>query len=99
MFGLRSEDIIIIKNVMKRYPNVKEAIIFGSRAKGNQQMGSDVDIALRGIDLENLTAQISGELNDETSLPYSFDIVALDALENKALKDHILRVGISFYSQ
>lgn len=97
MFGLRSEDLELIRNVMKHYPDVKEAIVFGSRAKGNQQKGSDVDIALRGPGLEFQTAQIGGELNDELPLPYSFDVVALDALENTALREHIQRVGISFY--
>lgn len=99
MFGLRSEDIDLIKNVLKSYPEIKEAIIFGSRAKGNQQVGSDIDIALLGKGLESLTAEISGQLNDELPLPYSFDVVALNSLKNQDLKDHIQRVGISFYSQ
>lgn len=89
----------IIIDVLKAYPLIEEAIIFGSRAKGTQKPGSDVDIALKGPGVEFLTAQVSGILNEETPLPYTFDVVAFDTLENKALKEHIQRVGISFYSK
>ena len=99
MSGLSKEDLKIITDLLRRYPAIKEAILFGSRAKGNQKQGSDVDIAISGPGSELLTAQISGELNEETTLPYTFDVVALDSLENQALKEHIQRVGISFYLQ
>lgn len=89
----------IIIDVLKAYPLIEEAIIFGSRAKGTQKPGSDVDIALKGHGVEFLTAQVSGILNEETPLPYTFDVVAFDTLENKALKEHIQRVGLSFYSK
>jgi uncharacterized protein len=97
MSGLSLSDMKIITDVLKAYPNIEEAILFGSRAKGTQNPGSDVDIAIKGFEVELLTAQVRGELNDESPLPYTFDIVALDTLENKALREHIQRVGISFY--
>ena len=69
------------------------------RAKGNYKPGSDVDIALKGSEVDFLVASISGELNEETPLPYTFDVVAIDALDNEALKEHIQRVGVSFYKK
>ena len=48
MFGLKDSDINAIIAILKRYPDVKEAIIFGSRAMGNYKPGSDIDIALKG---------------------------------------------------
>jgi len=97
MFGLSEKVLTTIKSTLARYPGVEEAFIFGSRAKGNQRSGSDIDIALVGSGLESITARISGELNDEVPLPYTFDIVALDTLDDSPLKEHIRRVGISFY--
>lgn len=97
MTGLLPSDIEIICEVLKKYPKVKEALFFGSRAKGNHRPGSDIDIAVKGHGTEFLTAQISGELNDETSLPYTFDVIALEALDNSELKEHIFRVGLPFY--
>jgi len=67
--GLLQPDLDIVLSVLGEFPNVKEAIIFGSRAKGNFRNGSDVDIALKGenINLEIVT-NISYRLNKEITL-------------------------------
>lgn len=96
MFGLQENDLSIIIEVLKRYPQVKEAFIFGSRAIGNYKPGSDVDIAIKG-NVEDSIFAISGELNDATPLPYTFDVVNIDAIHNDDLLEHIRRVGKSFY--
>ena len=97
MTGLALQDIEIIIGILSKYPNVEKAMFFGSRAKGNYRPGSDIDIALSGEGTSELIARISGELNDETPLPYTFDVVSLENLENKDLRDHIMRVGIVFF--
>jgi len=33
---------------MKKFPEVESAWLYGSRAKGSQKHGSDVDIAVKG---------------------------------------------------
>jgi predicted nucleotidyltransferase len=98
MFGLSDADIAIIRDVLANYPQVNEGIIFGSRAKGNYSNGSDVDIALKGDEVDyNLVLKISAELNEETVLPYRFDIVDYHSIESVELMNHIDRVGIAFY--
>lgn len=47
-FGLWESDLLAIRRVLEKYPEVRQALIFGSRAKGNYKPGSDVDIALKG---------------------------------------------------
>lgn len=79
---------------VKTFPNVSEAVLFGSRALGREKVGSDVDIALKGdVDIDTLAA-IAHTLNEETSLPYFFDLLAYDSIANEALKSHIDRYGI-----
>ena len=96
--GLLDEDLKIIISVLHQHGEVKEAILFGSRAKGNYQIGSDVDIALKGKELNpSIVSTISYQLNEETSLPYKFDILNYQSLNNIELKQHIDRVGILFY--
>jgi predicted nucleotidyltransferase len=97
MYGLKNSDLEIICQAFKRYPNVAEAILFGSRAKGTHHQGSDVDIALKGSDLTKTVLQLSIYLNQESLLPYQFDIIDYDAIDNKNLIDHIACVGISIY--
>jgi len=87
MFGLKENELKEIKEILKR-ENVKTAIIFGSRAKGNFKKGSDVDLAIIGDE-----RKISYILNEETFLPYFFDVVNLDKISNKNLLSHIKRVG------
>lgn len=99
MYGLSSEDLHAIIQVLKQYPQIKEARIFGSRAMGTHRVGSDVDIALEGADLEDIVAAVSGRLNDETPLPYMFDVVIFSGTGNVDLQDHIQRVGIPFYTR
>jgi predicted nucleotidyltransferase len=50
-FGLLDTDIETIILILRKYPKVERACIFGSRAKGNFKNGSDVDIAIKGSDL------------------------------------------------
>ncbi len=96
--GLLDTDMEAIVSVLSRQPKVNEAIIFGSRAKGNFKNGSDVDIALKGKDLDfDTISRISYSLNEETNMPYKFDVLNYHIIDEPALIDHIDRVGIEFY--
>ena len=96
--GLLQPDLDIVLSVLGEFPNVKEAILFGSRAKGNFRRGSDVDIALKGENLNlEIVTKISYRLNEETILPYKFDVLDYQNINNSKLTEHINRKGISFY--
>ncbi|SCA63943.1 hypothetical protein SCG7109_BR_00050, partial [Chlamydiales bacterium SCGC AG-110-M15] len=38
--------------VLSQYPQVHSALIYGSRAKGNYRPGSDIDLSLKGENLD-----------------------------------------------
>lgn len=98
MFGLKESDILTIKQVLASYPVIGEAYIFGSRAKGNYKNGSDVDIAIKGENVSfNLIMDISDYLNEETMMPYHFDVLNYYSINNQELCKHIDRVGILLY--
>jgi predicted nucleotidyltransferase len=83
-----------VSEIVSTYPAVEAAVLFGSRALGRQKKGSDVDIALKGhVDFSTLSA-ISYALNEKTNLPYFFDVLAYEKIDNPALKEHIDRYGI-----
>ena len=99
-FGLLESDLTTIIDVLKRFNEVEYAFIFGSRAKGNYRNGSDVDIALKGEKLDfNILSRINSWLNEETALPYTFDVLNYHTLSEPDLIEHIDRVGIQFYSK
>jgi predicted nucleotidyltransferase len=96
--GLLDSDIEAIVSFLSSQPKVEKAYFFGSRAKGNFKNGSDIDIALKGVELDFGTiSKISYWLNEETTMPYKFDILNYHTIKEPALKDHIDRVGIEFY--
>lgn len=95
--GLSAQQIEQIRSVFKKYEPIKEAIIYGSRAKGNFRPGSDVDLCLKGANLnQKVLFKIETDL-EETLLPFTFDISAYHHLDNKELIEHIDRMGKIFY--
>ncbi|HLN52935.1 MAG TPA: nucleotidyltransferase domain-containing protein [Prolixibacteraceae bacterium] len=98
LFGLSNNDIELIKSVLEKEHSVQEAFIFGSRAKGNYKKGSDVDIALKGHHLNlQIVSKLSSILNEETIMPFYFDLIVYDSIKSQDLKDHIDRVGVKIY--
>lgn len=85
---------LAILRVLDAHPRVEQAVIFGSRAKGTQRTGSDIDLALVGKALQfDDLLRLEGEL-DDLMLPWRIDLLLLDRVENPALREHIARVGI-----
>lgn len=99
MFGLTNIDLQFIVDVIKTYPQIDEAIIFGSRALNTHKRGSDIDIALKGKKMGLIATTISGILNEESPLPYFCDILDYDLIDNEDLRNHIDRVGKQIYKK
>ncbi len=97
--GLEDDDLEVIIAVLRKYPQIEKALIFGSRAKGEFKPGSDVDIALVGTNAADVASEISFSLNEDSLLPYKFDVLHCSSLSNPKLVDHIMRVGIVIYEK
>jgi len=99
-FGLRDEDLNNIITATQQFTEIEKAAIFGSRAKGNYKPGSDVDIVIWGNDITFSTlSRLHAILEDESPMPYFFDIVDYSHLSHKELKNHIDRVAIVFFTR
>ncbi len=98
-FGLSEATIHKIHAVLSCFPQVDQAILYGSRAKGNYKNGSDIDLALRGADLTlNVLYTILNHL-DDLLLPYTIDLSILDDISEPDMIEHIQRVGVIFYEK
>jgi predicted nucleotidyltransferase len=98
-FGLKQETIDKINSIFEKHPQVREAIVYGSRAKGNYRTGSDIDLTLKGEDLTyEILTTIDQEI-DDLNTPYLFDISIFHKLNAPDLEDHINRVGQVFYKK
>jgi predicted nucleotidyltransferase len=98
-YGLTDDTIAQIINVLAKTIKIEKVILFGSRAMGNFREGSDIDLALKGekLDMADLI-NISSEL-EELDLPYYFDLLLFEKIENRDLTDLICRVGVTIYSR
>jgi len=97
-YGLSERNIGELFTIFSKYPDIKEVNLFGSRAKGNYNEGSDIDLAVMNAGLQPKT--ISRVLADcsESRLPVAVDLVDFNALTNPQFIEHIQRVGVLFYS-
>jgi len=96
-YGLKKESIEKVNRIFAQYDKVEEVILYGSRAKGNYKPGSDIDLTLKGKELNlKLLNKISLEL-DDLLLPYTFDLSIYHHIKQADLIDHIVRVGKVFY--
>lgn len=94
-YGLSEEEFDSIKKVIASEKKVSQAILFGSRAKGNFRPGSDIDIALKGKNLGLTELNSLYSALDNLPLIYKFDLVIFDRITEPALVEHIERVGIN----
>lgn len=98
--GLSLSTVEKIRAVLARYPQVEQAILYGSRAKGNFRHGSDIDLTLRGgADLTlRVLYRILDDL-DELLLPYTIDLSIWNDIGDPDVLAHIRRVGVLFYQK
>lgn len=95
--GLSDATMARINGVLARFPEVESAVLFGSRAKGVQRPGSDIDLALTG---ENLDWRLPGRIYDaldDLLLPYGFSLILLNERTDAEVAAHIGRVGVLMY--
>ena len=94
--ALTPEELELLRRGFARHPEIKTVKLFGSRAKGTQAAGSDIDLALWG-DVDVLRAEsIAAEL-DELPTPYKYDVKPFEHIKLQPLREHIQRVGITVY--
>ena len=97
MIGLSPKELEILKDVFKKFDDIKEVILFGSRALGTHKTAADIDLAIKGnVDINTLS-KLKYTLEEDTNLPYFFDVVIYDNLENMELKKYIDGIGNIIY--
>ena len=95
MLGLTQKELEILKSVFQKFDEINEVILFGSRALGTHKKSSDIDLAIKGkVDINTLS-KLKYTLEEDTILPYFFDVVIYDNIKNIELKNHIDEFGIS----
>lgn len=99
-YGLLESDIDCITEAVRSIEEIDECVLFGSRAKGNYKRGSDVDLAIKGDRITFSTvSHLHYWLNEESPMPYFFDVVHYETISNPKLVEHIDRAGVSLFTR
>ena len=97
--ALRDKDLKALRGALKRFPSVREARVFGSRATGRARRTSDLDLA---ISAPNASAEEWADLFEaleEAPIIYELDLVRLEHTVNARLRERIEREGITVYPE
>lgn len=95
-FGLSEKTINKIIAELKKRKQIKKAVIFGSRARGDYKYNSDIDIAIYS------DSEIDGSLYsdiDEAVGIYKVNLIYIKNLKDAKLRENIERDGIVIYKR
>ena len=92
--GLSERVTDLLRAELSRFPEIRAAYLYGSRARGDYSPQSDIDIA---IDAPGMTQQNFAQLwsaIDALPIAYSLDCIWLQALPESSLKVQVERDGL-----
>ena len=92
--GIKKVVMEEILNLAKKH-GIKELILFGSRARGDFNRASDIDLAARGGDI----CRFALDVEDETSTPLRYYVVDLDRNVQEDLRKMIETEGVVLYEK
>ena len=98
-FGLNDTELQALRTTLASIPEVEEAIIYGSRARGTNRVASDIDITLKGNSLTYLQLALLDARIDDLYLPYFVDLSLFSMLKNPDLLESIDREGKVLYKK
>lgn len=75
--------------------NIQKVLLFGSRARGDFKERSDIDLAVSG----GKTNEFGLAVDEETHTLLKYDIVDLDGVVQKELRESIDREGVVLYEK
>ena len=97
--GLNFKTQQLLNSIFLKYPQIDEVILYGSRAKGNFKVGSDIDLTIKSnsMSLSDLL-KIEDDI-DNLLLPYKVDLSLMHLIDNDELIKQIERVGMQIYKK
>lgn len=90
--GIKQQVINEICELAQKY-NVEQVLLFGSRSRGDYKRTSDIDLAVKGGDIDRFALDVE----EETTTLLEYDIVDLDEPMQAELLESIQKEGKIIY--
>lgn len=88
-----------IREILSQTPQIRKAVLFGSRALGTWKPASDIDLALEGEELDlSVLLTLQARLT-ELNLPVEVDLIIRNKITNPDLEGHIHACGQEWFSR
>ena len=87
-----------ITEILQKYSEVTRAVLYGSRARGDNGERSDYDIAIFGSVFPKSKALIAADMEELPTL-LKIDVIYFNELEEGKFKENIKKDGIIFYDR
>ena len=91
----------VINEIAERFshfPHVERVILYGSRARGDEEERSDIDLAVTGLLTEEEWRKMRDYIDLEARTLLSVELVRLEKASEK-LRENIRREGITLYER
>ena len=87
-----------IREILSQTPQIRKAVLFGSRALGTWKPASDIDLALEGEEDLSVLLTLQARLT-ELNLPVEVDLIIRNKITNPDLESHIHAYGQEWFSR
>jgi len=98
-FGLTQVTLDKLCSVFVLHDAIESVLIYGSRAKGNYRVGSDIDLSIKSTAMTFAELMKIEDQIDDLYLPYQVDLSQYESLKDSDLIEHIDRVGMVIYEK
>jgi predicted nucleotidyltransferase len=98
-YGLEEPRLELIRKVLTQHVKISKAVLFGSRARGNFQAGSDIDLAVYHDGMDSTELNLLRNELDELNIIQRIDVVDPARLDKPDLVLNINREGIVLYKR
>lgn len=99
MFGLSERSYNELLEILASIPEIEEASIYGSRARGDYWRASDIDLSLKGERLSRHTLRMLNDKLYESHIPYFFDTHIFSEIKNSQFRANVIRDGKVVYKR
>ncbi len=99
MFGLSERSYNELLEILASIPEIEEASIYGSRARGDYWRASDIDLSLKGERLSRHTLRMLNDKLYESHIPYFFDTHIFSEIKNPQFRANVIRDGKVVYKR
>ncbi|WP_062109602.1 nucleotidyltransferase domain-containing protein [Bacillus niameyensis] len=97
--GISKRFIDELQSYCKKNKHIDKVLLFGSRARGDYNRSSDIDLAIFTNQSSHTKQNIVEQAIHEMSTPLKIDIVFMDRLTKEKMISNIRREGVVLYEQ